>query len=105
MTLNQQVNKFRSMISTWSDDYIEKSLFMIYIGTEDYSNFTKFNPTASASAQQASVTSVTNKLKTDVGVSCRYKQIICGLLYILYIHLAHYIVYVIHFTVVILLGS
>ncbi|RID63718.1 hypothetical protein BRARA_E02699 [Brassica rapa] len=68
MTLNQQVNKFRSMISTWSEDYIEKSLFMIYIGTEDYLNFTKFNPTASASAQQAFVTSVTNKLKTDVGL-------------------------------------
>ncbi|CAN7001462.1 unnamed protein product [Brassica rapa subsp. trilocularis] len=68
MTLNQQVNKFRSMISTWSEDYIEKSLFMIYIGTEDYLNFTKFNPTASASAQQAFVTSVTNKLKTDIGL-------------------------------------
>ncbi|WZZ62244.1 GDSL esterase/lipase ESM1-like [Brassica napus] len=57
MTLNQQVNKFRSMISTWSDDYIEKSLFMIYIGTEDYLNFTKTNPTATASAQQAFVIS------------------------------------------------
>ncbi|CAN6886909.1 hypothetical protein HID58_068258 [Brassica napus] len=68
MTLNQQVNKFRSMISTWSDDYIEKSLFMIYIGTEDYLNFTKTNPTATASAQQAFVTSVTNKLKTDIGL-------------------------------------
>ncbi|KAG2305657.1 hypothetical protein Bca4012_085186 [Brassica carinata] len=68
MTLSQQVNKFRSMISTWSDDYIEKSLFMIYIGTEDYLNFSKTNPTASAAAQQAFVTSVTNKLKTDISV-------------------------------------
>ncbi|KAJ0264034.1 hypothetical protein HA466_0024570 [Hirschfeldia incana] len=68
MTLNQQVSKFRSMISTWSEDYIEKSLFMIYIGTEDYLNFTKTNPTADASAQQAFVTSVTNKLKTDIGL-------------------------------------
>ena len=71
MTLNQQVNKFRSMKSNWTDDYIEKSLFMIYIGTEDYLNFTKTNPTADASAQQAFVISVTNKLKNDIGVSCQ----------------------------------
>ncbi|CAF1934771.1 hypothetical protein Bca4012_074282 [Brassica carinata] len=68
MTLNQQVNKFRSMKSNWTDDYIEKSLFMIYIGTEDYLNFTKTNPTADASAQQAFVISVTNKLKNDIGL-------------------------------------
>lgn len=68
MTLTQQVNKFRSMISTWSDDYIEQSLFMIYIGTEDYLNFIKANPTADGSAQQAFVTSVTNKLKTDINL-------------------------------------
>ncbi|ESQ48562.1 hypothetical protein EUTSA_v10020898mg [Eutrema salsugineum] len=68
MTLNQQVNRFRSMKSTWTDDYIEKSLFMIYIGTEDYLNFTKNNPTADASAQQAFVVSVTNRLKNDIGL-------------------------------------
>ncbi|KFK38778.1 hypothetical protein AALP_AA3G159100 [Arabis alpina] len=68
MTLNQQVVRFRSMKSKWTDDYIEKSLFMIYIGTEDYLNFTKTNPTADASAQQAFVTSVTNQLKNDIGL-------------------------------------
>ncbi|ESQ48563.1 hypothetical protein EUTSA_v10020877mg [Eutrema salsugineum] len=68
MTLNQQVNKFKSMISKWTDDYIEKSVFMIYIGTEDYLNFTKTNPKADTSAQQAFVTSVTNRLKNDIGL-------------------------------------
>lgn len=70
MTLNQQVAKFKIMKSNWTADYIEKSLFMIYIGTEDYLNFIKTNPTADASAQQAFVTSVTNRLKNDIGVSC-----------------------------------
>nr|AHD26984.1 ESM1 [Pachycladon enysii]AHD26985.1 ESM1 [Pachycladon enysii]AHD26986.1 ESM1 [Pachycladon enysii] len=68
MTLNQQVAKFKSMKSNWTDDYIEKSVFMIYIGTEDYLNFIKTNPTADASAQQAFVTSVTNKLKNDISL-------------------------------------
>ncbi|KAL0719486.1 hypothetical protein Bca4012_068810 [Brassica carinata] len=68
MTLYQQVNKFRSMLSHWTDDYIEKSLFMIYIGTEDYLNFTKTNPTADASAQQAFVILVTTKLKNDINL-------------------------------------
>ncbi|CAH8391857.1 unnamed protein product [Eruca vesicaria subsp. sativa] len=69
MTLNQQVNKFRTMKSTWTDDYIEKSLFMIYIGMEDYLNFSKTNPSANdPSAQQAFVISVTNKLKNDIGL-------------------------------------
>ncbi|VVA97594.1 unnamed protein product [Arabis nemorensis] len=68
MTLNQQVSKFKNMKSSWTDDYIEKSLFMIFIGTEDYLNFTKTNPTADASAQQAFVTSVINRLKNDIGL-------------------------------------
>ncbi|CAL9220794.1 unnamed protein product [Arabidopsis halleri] len=68
MTLNQQVAKFKTMKSNWNDSYIGKSLFMIYIGTEDYLNFTKANPTADASAQQAFVTSVTNRLKNDIGL-------------------------------------
>ncbi|ESQ48564.1 hypothetical protein EUTSA_v10020881mg [Eutrema salsugineum] len=68
MTLNQQVNKFKSMISKWTDDYIEKSVFMIYIGTEDYLNFTKTYPKADASAQQAFVTSVTKRLKNDISL-------------------------------------
>uniref|UniRef100_A0A1J3J3G3 GDSL esterase/lipase ESM1 n=1 Tax=Noccaea caerulescens TaxID=107243 RepID=A0A1J3J3G3_NOCCA len=68
MTLNQQVKKFGSMKSRWTDDYIEKSLFMIYIGTEDYLNFTKNNPKADGSAQQAFVTLVTNQLKNDIGL-------------------------------------
>lgn len=70
MTLNQQVAKFKSLKSNWNDSYIRQSLFMIYIGTEDYLNFTKTNPRADASAQQAFVTSVTNRLKNDIGVSC-----------------------------------
>jgi phospholipase/lecithinase/hemolysin len=66
MTLNQQVVKFKNMKSNWNDSYIEKSLFMIYIGTEDYLNFTKANPNADASAQQAFVTNVINRLKNDI---------------------------------------
>ncbi|XP_024005979.1 GDSL esterase/lipase At1g54020 isoform X2 [Eutrema salsugineum] len=54
------------MISNWKEDYIQKSLFMISIGMEDYYNFTKSNPNADASAQQAFVTSVTNRLKSDI---------------------------------------
>jgi len=71
MTLNQQVVKFKNMKSNWNDSYIEKSLFMIYIGTEDYLNFTKANPNADASAQQAFVTNVINRLKNDIKVSCQ----------------------------------
>ena len=52
----------------WKDDFIKKSVFMIYIGANDYLNFTKNNPNADASAQQAFVTSVTNKLKNDISL-------------------------------------
>ncbi|CAN8259397.1 unnamed protein product [Cochlearia groenlandica] len=67
MTLNLQVKKFKDMISSWTKLYIEKSLFMIYIGTEDYLNFTKNNPKADTSSQQAFVVSVINRLKSDIG--------------------------------------
>ncbi|CAH8356937.1 unnamed protein product [Eruca vesicaria subsp. sativa] len=67
MTLNDQVNKFGSMKTNWSDAYIKQSLFMIYIGMEDYLNFSKTNPSANdPSAQQAFVVTVTNKLKSDI---------------------------------------
>ncbi|CAA7024655.1 unnamed protein product [Microthlaspi erraticum] len=69
MTLNEQVKLFKSLKSKyWTDKYIAKSLFMIYIGTEDYLNFTKANPKADASAQQAFVTLVTNQLKNDISL-------------------------------------
>lgn len=54
--------------ANWDDDFIKKSVFMIYVGANDYLNFTKNNPSADASAQQAFVTSVTNKLKNDIGL-------------------------------------
>lgn len=57
------------MISNWKEDYISKSLFMINIGTEDYYNFTKSNPTADASAQQAFVISVISGLRNNIQVS------------------------------------
>jgi phospholipase/lecithinase/hemolysin len=67
LTLNQQIRKFNQMKdANWKDDFIKQSLFMIYIGANDYLNFTKNNPEADASAQQAFVTSVTNKLKSDI---------------------------------------
>lgn len=72
MTLDQQVDKFKSMKSNWTDSYIGQSLFMIYIGTEDYLNFTKTFPNASASAQQAFVTSVINGLKNNIGLLHSY---------------------------------
>ncbi|XP_009107058.1 inactive GDSL esterase/lipase-like protein 23 [Brassica rapa] len=69
LNLNQQVRKFNQMkASNWNDDFVKKSLFMIYIGANDYLNFTKNNPIADASAQQAFVTSVTNKLKNDISL-------------------------------------
>ncbi|KAJ0250497.1 GDSL esterase/lipase 22 [Hirschfeldia incana] len=69
LTLNQQVRKFNQMKATnWNDDFVKKSLFMIYIGANDYLNFTKNNPNADASAQQAFVTSVTNKLRNDISL-------------------------------------
>ncbi|KFK23985.1 hypothetical protein AALP_AAs73856U000200 [Arabis alpina] len=68
MTLNQQVALFGAIKSNWTDSYIEKSMFMIYIGMEDYLNFTKFNPTADGSAQQAFVISVINRLQSDIGL-------------------------------------
>ncbi|XP_010501063.1 PREDICTED: inactive GDSL esterase/lipase-like protein 23 [Camelina sativa] len=69
LTLNQQVRKFNQMkAANWNDDFIKKSVFMIYIGANDYLNFTKNNPNADASAQQAFVISVTNKLKNDISL-------------------------------------
>ncbi|CAL9218899.1 unnamed protein product [Arabidopsis halleri] len=69
LTLNQQVRKFNQMkAANWNDDFLKKSVFMIYVGANDYLNFTKNNPNADASAQQAFVTSVTNKLKNDISL-------------------------------------
>ncbi|KAF8083818.1 hypothetical protein N665_0750s0006 [Sinapis alba] len=68
LTLSQQVRKFNQMKANWNDDFIKKSAFMIYIGANDYLNFTKNNPNADASAQHAFVTSVTNKLKNDISL-------------------------------------
>ncbi|CAH2036626.1 unnamed protein product [Thlaspi arvense] len=68
LTMNQQVMKFRQMLSNWKEDYITKSVFMISIGMEDYYNFTKTNPNADASAQQAFVVSVINRLKSDINM-------------------------------------
>ncbi|CAF2212710.1 GDSL esterase/lipase At1g54020-like [Brassica rapa] len=55
-----------SMISNWKEDDIPKSLFMISTGMEDYYNFTKTYPDADASAQQAYVISVINRLKYNL---------------------------------------
>nr|VDD02704.1 unnamed protein product [Brassica rapa] len=67
LTLYQQITKFNEMkAANWNDDFIKQSLFMIYIGANDYLNFTKNNPNADASAQQAFVTSVTNQLKNEI---------------------------------------
>ncbi|EOA30769.1 hypothetical protein CARUB_v10013912mg [Capsella rubella] len=66
MTLSQQVATFETMKSNWTSDYIKKSLFMIYIGTEDYLNYVQKHPGADATKQQAFVTSVTSQLKTDI---------------------------------------
>jgi len=66
LNLNQQVRKFAQMRSNWNDDYILKSLFMIFMGMEDYLNFTKSNPTADGSAQEAFVTSVNSRLKYHI---------------------------------------
>ncbi|XP_010462304.1 PREDICTED: inactive GDSL esterase/lipase-like protein 23 [Camelina sativa] len=69
LTLIQQVKRFNQMKpANWNDDFIKKSVFMIYIGANDYLNFTKNNPNADASAQQAFVISVTNKLKNDISL-------------------------------------
>ncbi|CAF2097269.1 hypothetical protein BRARA_E01525 [Brassica rapa] len=68
LTLSQQVRKFNQMKANWNDDFIKKSAFLIYIGANDYLNFSKNNPNADASAQQAFVTSVTNKLKNDISL-------------------------------------
>ncbi|XP_010542360.1 PREDICTED: inactive GDSL esterase/lipase-like protein 23 [Tarenaya hassleriana] len=67
MTLAQQLNRFRRM-GNWNDDFLSKSLFIFYIGADDYLNFTKNNPAADASAQQAFVTSVISKLRQDLGL-------------------------------------
>ncbi|KAL0715223.1 hypothetical protein Bca4012_064545 [Brassica carinata] len=67
LTLYQQITKFNEMkAANWKDAFITQSVFMIYIGANDYLNFTKNNPNADASAQQAFVTSVTNQLKSDI---------------------------------------
>lgn len=66
LNLNQQVRKFDQMISNWNENYIQKSLFMISIGMEDYLNFTKSNPTADGSAQEAFVTSIISRLKYNI---------------------------------------
>ncbi|CAH8381322.1 unnamed protein product [Eruca vesicaria subsp. sativa] len=68
ITLNQQVAQFRSIKSKWTDDFIGKSLFMIYIGTEDYLNFTKNKLNVDISAQEAFVTSVVAKFKNDLSL-------------------------------------
>lgn len=76
MALNQQVAKFKEMKSKWTDDYIKQSLFMIYIGTEDYFDFVKNNPTPDTSKQQAFVCSVISQLRKDIKVSCQQTYII-----------------------------
>ncbi|CAN8288052.1 unnamed protein product [Cochlearia groenlandica] len=68
LSLNQQVRRFNQMITNWKEDYIQSSVFMISIGMEDYLNFTKNNPDADASSQHAFVTSVTNRLRTDINL-------------------------------------
>lgn len=68
LTLSQQVRKFSQMKENWNDDFIAKSAFLIYIGANDYLNFTKNNPKADPSAQHAFVTTVTNKLKSDISM-------------------------------------
>lgn len=77
MTLNQQVNIFRSIKSNWTDDFYWKVTvydLQFYIGTEDYVNFTKnkFNADARhpCSALQAFVISAINQLKIDINVRC-----------------------------------
>nr|VDD61286.1 unnamed protein product [Brassica oleracea] len=68
-SVSPKLRKFNQMkASNWNEDFVKKSLFMIYIGANDYLNFTKNNPIADASAQQAFVTSVTNKLKNDISL-------------------------------------
>lgn len=57
------------MKSSWTEDYILKSVFMIFIGMEDYLSFNKNNPTADGSAQTAFVVSVTTQLKRNIEVS------------------------------------
>ncbi|XP_010534971.1 PREDICTED: GDSL esterase/lipase ESM1-like isoform X2 [Tarenaya hassleriana] len=66
MTLAQQVEKFGDMKSTWDEKFLSEAIFVFQIGTEDYLNFSKLNPNPDASTQQAFVTLVTNKIKTEI---------------------------------------
>ncbi|KAG2304774.1 hypothetical protein Bca52824_033425 [Brassica carinata] len=66
LNLNQQVRRFNQMISSWTEDYIPKSVFMIFVGMEDYLSFIRNNPTADGSAQKSFVDSVTTQLKYNI---------------------------------------
>ncbi|KFK38781.1 hypothetical protein AALP_AA3G159700 [Arabis alpina] len=62
MSFGEQISKFVELRTTWSDKERAEAIYMIYIGADDYLNFTKSHPNANRVEQLAHVAIVLKRL-------------------------------------------
>ncbi|CAN8321880.1 unnamed protein product [Cochlearia groenlandica] len=68
MTLSQQVVKFMDNKNKWSEKSRSEAIYLMYIGSDDYLNYAKNNPTPSDDQKQAFVDQVITKLEAELKV-------------------------------------
>ncbi|KAL1218911.1 Inactive GDSL esterase/lipase-like protein 25 [Cardamine amara subsp. amara] len=68
MTLSQQVMKFSENKNKWTNKTLSEAIYMIYIGSDDYLNYAKNNPSPSDAQKQAFVDQVITKINAEIKV-------------------------------------
>lgn len=68
MTLSQQVKKFSENKNKWNNQTRSEAIYLIYIGSDDYLNFAKNNPSPSDGQKQAFVDQVITTIEAQIKV-------------------------------------
>uniref|UniRef100_A0A1J3IVX2 Inactive GDSL esterase/lipase-like protein 25 n=1 Tax=Noccaea caerulescens TaxID=107243 RepID=A0A1J3IVX2_NOCCA len=66
MTLSQQVVKFTRSKNKWTDEALSEAIYLTYIGSDDYLNYTKNNPNPSDDQKQDFVDQVITSIEAAI---------------------------------------
>ncbi|KAF8049696.1 hypothetical protein N665_2144s0003 [Sinapis alba] len=68
LTLSQQVMKFSESKNKWTNQARSEAIYLFYIGSDDYLNYTKNNPSPSDDQKQAFVDRVITSIEAELKV-------------------------------------
>ncbi|XP_010479986.1 PREDICTED: inactive GDSL esterase/lipase-like protein 25 [Camelina sativa] len=68
MTLSQQVSKFSENKNKWTNQTCSVAIYLFYIGSDDYLNYAKNNPSPSDDEKQAFVDQVITTIESQIKV-------------------------------------